>query len=217
MLDATTAAPAIPVREGEFPGLCGPYAVLGAAHALLGRPEPADNESLFKAILRSPSTARYPDLLLDGATFGDVRRMLAAVAAWDKGRRPERKIVPMMPFGSGAGQVEAPDEIEAFWARLDARLHQNEAAESQVTVFGLSEPALRWCAMGPGEEIRMADAAGGLRTLTRADFRLAREEGEAGHRIVARETSILVLLKEDETRLRRVPKPTGPFGRGGAR
>lgn len=206
-----------PVREGDYAGLCGPYGVLDAAHTLLGRPERADNEALFKAILRSPSAGRYPDLLLDGATFGDVRRMLGAVATWDKGRRPERKIVPMAPFGTGMGQVELPETVEDFWARLDARFLQHEEAEAQVAVFGLSEPAMRWCSMSPAGEVRMADPAGGVRTLGRADFRLSREEGDAAHAIVARETNILVLLKEEETRLRRLPKPTGPFGHGGAR
>lgn len=61
-----------PFYQGKLDGLCGPYAIVNAFERC-----GVDNaEALFEAACSAPAKTRWPGLLWEGTTLGDLTRMI---------------------------------------------------------------------------------------------------------------------------------------------
>ncbi len=61
----------MPVYQGELDGLCGPYAIANAFELCGESPDQA-----FQMACSAIPRARWPDVLWEGTTFFDIRRMI---------------------------------------------------------------------------------------------------------------------------------------------
>lgn len=95
--------------QGELDGLCGPYAITNALTYLGHKDEP---EAVFQAACSAISRSRWPKVLWDGTTFGDLKKMIGACM---QGVDPKIGAEASYPFWKST-----PTSNKDYWVEFDA-------------------------------------------------------------------------------------------------
>lgn len=130
--------------QGSLDGLCGPYAI---ANALLACGL-SDAEALFEKACSAPSRKRWPALLWEGVTFGDLQRMVRACLG------PETNpdgVSATYPFLKNPPRTNAE-----YWRRFDAIFDESDAI---CAIVGLKSPWMHWMVVERhGQRLRFTDS-----------------------------------------------------------
>jgi len=119
----------MPRYQGEFDGLCGPYAIVNAFEHC----DYPNTELIFKTACSVFPKNRWPELLWKGTDIDDMRNMLRAC---------ERKLkfTPAIsikyPF-----ETDTPKTNEDYWKCFDT-VFADEAVICGIV--GLTKPSLHW-------------------------------------------------------------------------
>ena len=137
----------MPQHQGGYDGLCGPYAIANA----LEQCGLADSDFLFRLACLSASPRRWPDLLWNGTTFGDLRRMIRLCLdspANDNGVRVR------YPF-----HRDPPANNRDYWRRFDEAF---EGCGAICGIIGIQEPHEHWIVVSRHrEQLLFTDSAAG--------------------------------------------------------
>lgn len=128
--------------QGDLDGLCGQYAIANAA-GLCGA---SDQKVLFQTACRTLARSRWPNVLWEGTTFGDLRRMIAACKPLMPG------IAVSYPF-----HREPPRTNRGFWRRFDVTFADERAA---CAIIMTTHPSDHWVvAFRDGKRIGFANSS----------------------------------------------------------
>lgn len=120
----------MPNYQGQLDGLCGPYAIVNAfEHCGLSR-----SEDVFRAACAAPAARRWPALLWEGTTIGDLKRMLKNCREHVRGTE---KVRITFPFSRNA-----PKSNEEYWRRFDELFDQRP--NIRCMILGLTRPSNHW-------------------------------------------------------------------------
>lgn len=136
----------MPNYQGQLDGLCGPYAIVNAFEHC-GYEE---SETIFKAACEASATRRWPALLWEGTTFGDLKKMVSNCRK-AIGGAPELKV--SYPFVS-----KIPPSPAEYWKRFDALFA--ERPNACCMIVGLTRPSSHWIVAyreGRGTRITFVD------------------------------------------------------------
>jgi hypothetical protein len=115
-------------RQGSLDALCGPYAVANALYLC----DLCDADVAFRSALRALALHRWPKVLWDGVTFGDIVRMLQACRR-DLGLDRMRIRIPFL--------FDAPASAADYWRSLDALFAEGRWI---CAIIGLTRPTAHW-------------------------------------------------------------------------
>ncbi len=121
----------MPSYQGEYDGLCGPYAIINA-FAQLGYTHPQDAVLFFKTACSAIPKKRWPNVLWDGTNIIDMRRMINACSKLDG---LDFKV--SYPF-LGKGK---PKNNSEYWKRFDDFLKHGHV---NCAILGRIKPSLHW-------------------------------------------------------------------------
>lgn len=120
--------PSVPKYQGELDGLCGPYAIANA----LGACGCAEFDTIFRIACNAVAKNRWPKLLWDGTTFGDLERMIRACLDEVGGGVSVR-----YPF-----KKRVPKSNKDYWISFEAIF--NPDSQAVCGVIGLTRPSSHW-------------------------------------------------------------------------
>jgi len=119
-----------PFYQGKLDGLCEPYAIVNA----FGKCGVAGSEALFEAACSAPAESRWPSLLWDGTTLGDLKLMIKRC----KDTVPGADTVKVSyPFSRNT-----PRTNEMYWRRFDKLFEERPLIRCMIV--GLWRPSLHW-------------------------------------------------------------------------
>lgn len=118
--------------QGEFDGLCGMYAIANA-YEQCGYGDHCDQ--LFQIACSALALRRWPQVLWDGTSFGDMQRMIAACNR-DIAENYEETIDVQYPFFRNT-----PNTNAAYWQRFDDIFHNEDV---YCGIIGLTHPWQHW-------------------------------------------------------------------------
>lgn len=124
----------MPSFQGELDGLCGPYAIVNAFEEC-GLAD--DGEAIFKACCKALSAARWPALMWEGTSFGDLQRMIRACLD-----DPDiaTHVEVSYPFSR-----DPPTTNDDYWWRFDEVFSDETAV---CAIIGITQPRLHWIVAG---------------------------------------------------------------------
>ncbi|MDP9734522.1 UNVERIFIED_ORG: hypothetical protein QE446_004665 [Rhizobium sp. SORGH_AS260] len=116
--------------QGNLDGLCGPYAIVNALAycGMSGR-----EEEMFIAACSSPSIRRWPNLLWEGTTFGDLQRMLTMCLSLPGARDTVRVFYPFLQF--------VPTTNADFWISFDEFFAEED---TRCVILRMTKPSHHW-------------------------------------------------------------------------
>jgi hypothetical protein len=119
----------MPRHQGALDGLCGPYAIANAFEQC----GVEESELVFRLACLSAANRRWPNLLWEGTSFGDLRRMirLCLDSPLNKTRLKVR-----YPF-----LAAQPANNRAFWARFNEAFDDSDA---ECAILGIEAPHQHW-------------------------------------------------------------------------
>jgi hypothetical protein len=132
--------------QSSLDGLCGPYAIVNAFEECGFD----DAELIFQAACSAPAARRWPSLLWDGTTFGDLQRMIKNCRE-SLGGVPELKV--SYPFSKNV-----PATPVEYWGRFDALFE--DRPNLKCMILGLTRPSMHWIVAvreGPGKRVSFID------------------------------------------------------------
>lgn len=135
----------MPNYQGGLDGLCGPYAIANA----LGHCGLADHSrEIFEISCRSLSIRRWPNILWEGTTFGDLRKMIRAALASEANFLG---ISASYPFARNV-----PIDNKSYWRRFDEVFEDQSVA---CVIIGRLQPSLHWIvAYRSGKRVSFVDS-----------------------------------------------------------
>lgn len=116
-----------PFQQGKLDGLCGPYAIVNALGHMGSRKKP---DEIFQNACAAVSRNRWPALLWEGTTFGDLKKMIAACVSDIDG------VSVNYPFWRSA-----PTSNSAYWQEFDEIFEDEDAL---CGIIGLTRPSDHW-------------------------------------------------------------------------
>ena len=119
--------------QGALDSLCGAYAITNA----LALCEVKPCKRVFSSCLGALSGRRWPQLLWDGTSFGDLQRMLRPL----QGLLARRSIRVRYPFAR-----TVPNSNEQYWQCFDELFAQRG---SRVAIVGIRRPHWHWIVAQP--------------------------------------------------------------------
>lgn len=122
--------PAKTAYQGNLDGFCGPYAIVNALARCGVR---GQDELMFKTALRTVAKRRLPDLIWEGTTFQDLRRMTKACLDVVQA---ENEIRASCPF-----YRRPPSTNREYWQRFD-ELFDDDLVE--CAILGVWAPGGHW-------------------------------------------------------------------------
>ena len=121
----------MPAYQGEFDGLCGMYAIANA-YEICGY---GDISKLFKVACDALAPRRWPAVLWDGTSFGDMKKMIS-VCQTEIEDQYDEPITVNYPFSRNP-----PKSNEIYWEKFDD-IFQNENA--YCAIVSLTKPSPHW-------------------------------------------------------------------------
>lgn len=129
--------------QGKFDGLCGMYAIVNAY-------EICDYggicEELFQVACGGLAHRRWPTVLWEGTTFGDMTRMIHACQSYIK-RSYDSAIMVSYPFWRDEPRTNAD-----FWDVFDGKFQSRSA---RCAIVGLTAPSHHWVVISRDTERRV--------------------------------------------------------------
>ena len=125
--------------QGELDGLCGMYAIANAYE----RCGCQDVESVFRTACGGLSQRRWPKVLWEGTTFGDMQRMIKACKD-----QCEPTVSVRYPF---SGKKEPPSN-ESYWRDLK-QIFTDPGVRCAIEL--MKKPWLHWVVIFPDTERRI--------------------------------------------------------------
>jgi hypothetical protein len=116
--------------QGKLDGLCGPYAIVNAL-SFCGMAE--REEQLFQIACSSPANKRWPDILWEGTTFGDLKKMAAACLALTGSDEVINVSYPFLHV--------APASNRDFWIRFDSLFSEES---TRCVILRMTKPSDHW-------------------------------------------------------------------------
>ncbi len=136
----------MPSQQGSHDGLCGIYAIANA-YAICGydKPEHEDEElqEIFQITCGALANRRWPDVLREGTTFGDMMKMIA---------RRQRETVWWQDIYGFSVKVsypffkKTPRTNKEYWERFDDILKNDGVA---CFIAGMETPWAHWVVVEP--------------------------------------------------------------------
>jgi len=139
-----------PAYQGELDGLCGMYAIANVVSFVL---ELGKEQEIFEIACQGLSKNRWPEVLWEGTTFGDMQRMLRTVQ--DYVDEPALKV--KYPFSKNTPKTNA-----AYWKAYDEIFSDPTAV---CAIIGLWKPSEHWivsATFGKRERIYFIDSTAEL-------------------------------------------------------
>lgn len=133
----------MPAYQGEFDGLCGMYAIANA-YEICGYGE--IHKELFDVACGALSQARWPGVLQEGTSFGDMRKMLSACQT-EIGYQYDKLVKVRYPF-----LQRTPGTNQDYWRQLDEML---ESTVVYCCIVGRSKPSPHWIVLCPDTSNRV--------------------------------------------------------------
>ena len=135
-----------PSYQGELDGLCGPYAIANAFEEC-GYPQ---KEATFKLACEALSKQRWPKVLWEGTTFGDMQRMIKACI------KNIDHIKVGYPFMHSV--LQSNDE---YWNKFDF-IFSDDNPSAMCAIIGLTKPSEHWIVVTrSGTRIDFTDSTAG--------------------------------------------------------
>lgn len=120
----------MPKYQGELDGLCGMYAIINAyEHCGVEQ-----SDAVFKASCNALAHSRWPGVLWEGTTFGDLQRMIVSCRDTVEGAS---EVKVSYPFSK-----KTPRTNVEYWKRLDEIYDLNDAWRCMI--IGVSRPWNHW-------------------------------------------------------------------------
>jgi hypothetical protein len=133
-----------PSYQGEFDGLCGPYAIANALEECCY----TDKETIFKLACEALSKRRWPAVLWSGTTFRDMQRMIRACL------QNINHIQVRYPF-----MHSIPESNDIYWEKFDTIFNDQSA---MCGIIGVTKPAVHWIVVSRnGNRIDFKDSRAG--------------------------------------------------------
>ena len=142
--------PRSPFYQGELDGLCGMSSIVNVYRHLLAKVlDREDADDLFRITLKSIPQGRYPDVIIDGTSFADLKRMAIAAKDWANERLADSpyRVRLRYPF-----QRVSIRKMETFWETFDAELNDDVYG---AAIFGLTEPWHHWVCVYKSDSSRI--------------------------------------------------------------
>lgn len=120
----------MPNFQGKLDGLCGAYAIVNAfEHCGIQR-----SDDIFKVACGALARRRWPKVLWEGTTIGDLKRMIkdCQYVFDDVGR-----VTTSYPFSR-----TTPRDNREYWRRLDELFKDRPGARCMI--LGLTRPSYHW-------------------------------------------------------------------------
>jgi hypothetical protein len=131
--------------QGDMDGLCGMYAIMHAFH-LCGRD---DTDIVFQTACNALARSRWPKVLWDGTTLGDMKKMIASVAQDVE----IEDLTIRYPF-----QQRPPRTLEAYWDNLQNLFLD---ANARCAIVGFEKPAHWTVIRYEGGRVNFLDSTAG--------------------------------------------------------
>ncbi len=127
-----------PLDQGDLDGFCGLYSIINALTLLF--PSAMDQkrrDNVFTVLLKAIPQLRWPAVVIDGTTVGDVRQMLhgARNYLWADGKKSATRFDWEQPF-----RETKIENFEEFSRELGWRIKGDDA----FAVVGISKPWSHW-------------------------------------------------------------------------
>lgn len=120
----------MPNYQGQLDGLCGPYAIVNAfEHCGIEKPE-----ELFKAACLALAHRRWPKVLWEGTTFGDLKRMIKSCRSVCA---DAAEVKTSYPFDR-----DTPKSNAEYWKRFDKLF--KERPKVRCMILGMTRPSMHW-------------------------------------------------------------------------
>ncbi len=116
--------------QGALDGLCGPYSIINAMMHIGHRGDPAD---LFPIACSAVSSRRWPTLLWEGTSFGDLKKMVAACMGEFDGAV---EVEVSYPFWQAA-----PVTNTDYWTEFDEIFDDEDVI---CGIVGITRPSYHW-------------------------------------------------------------------------
>lgn len=117
-------------RQGELDGLCGPYAI---TNALMYLGHQGDRGEVFQTACSAISRSRWPALLWEGTTFGDLKKMIGACLTG-----ATVGIEVSYPYW-----LAAPSSNAAYWQDFDT-IFNGDDEDVVCGIVGITRPSDHW-------------------------------------------------------------------------
>lgn len=153
----------MPVYQGELDGLCGPYAIANAFELCGESPDQA-----FQVACSAIPRSRWPDVLWNGTTFFDIRRMIKKCLLITQ--QAPNGIKVKYPF-----LKNEPSTNAKYWEGFDQIFSDPSVI---CALVGLTKPSLHWSIVEKsGSRILFTDSTAG-----KLNFQKNRSSIHAGKR-----------------------------------
>ena len=153
--------------QGEFDGLCGMYAIANA-YDICGYGETC--EELFHVACGALAQQRWPRVLREGTSFGDMRKMLLACQA-EVEKQYDELVEVRYPF-----LRKIPNSNQSYWQQLSSIFAHEKV---HCCIVGREKPSPHWIVTYPDTERRFHFVDS---TPRRSNFRKNRAQIHAGTR-----------------------------------
>lgn len=137
----------MPLHQGEYDGLCGMYAIANA-YQICGYDRPEDEEELqdiFQIACGALARSRWPDILWEGTSFGDMKKMIAKCRQETDGWKDYDgfSVKVEYPFSRNT-----PKTNEEYWDRLFDMIGE-EDKDFRCAIVGMEAPSEHWIVVEP--------------------------------------------------------------------
>ena len=122
----------MPAYQGEFDGLCGMYAIANA-YDICGYGDTCSK--LFEIACAALAHRRWPSVLWEGTTLGDMRNMISKCQD-EIEEQYDEKVAVKYPF-----LQRSPGTNEEYWNQFDT-IFRNESV--YCGIIGLTFPSSHW-------------------------------------------------------------------------
>ena len=138
----------MPLHQGEYDGLCGMYAIANA-YQICGYDRPEDEEDelqdIFQIACGALVKSRWPDVLWDGTSFADMKKMIAKClreTEWWKDY-DGFSVKVTYPFSRNT-----PKTNNEYWDRL-SDMFEGEDKAVRCAIVGMEAPSEHWIVVEP--------------------------------------------------------------------
>ena len=116
--------------QGRLDGLCGPYAIVNAfEHCGI-----KNNDDVFQTACSALTSRRWPEVLWNGTTLGDLQRMIKRCRDLIDGASVIRTSYPF--------SRNTPADNKTYWKRFDDLFKEKE--RTCCAIIGLTRPSYHW-------------------------------------------------------------------------
>lgn len=133
----------MPAYQGEFDGLCGMYAIVNA-YEICGYGDIRDE--LFSLACNALARRRWPEVIWNGTTFGDMRRM-TSTCQMEIDNQYEEVVTVSYPF-----LRNTPRNNGEYWERLQEGFINRNV---YCCIVGIEVPSQHWIVAYPDTTKRM--------------------------------------------------------------